>query len=72
MLLSDLIYDISPDANSDCELAATIETVSPDPRSLWVPFLALSLKRIDCKAVAQALLIQAGKWNPARESPEAI
>jgi hypothetical protein len=31
---------------------------------LWAPILALALSRIDVRVVAQALLIQTGKWAP--------
>jgi hypothetical protein len=41
-----------------------IGSVTPSPDSLLQPIFARALARIDCFAVAKALLIRAGKWNP--------
>jgi hypothetical protein len=40
--------------------------------TLWRPLLALTFSRIDCRAVAEALLIQAGKWAPSKQRPEVL
>jgi hypothetical protein len=48
-----------------------IGTVWESDDSLWQPILALAAQRIDCHTAAQALLMQAGKWAPVREMPEA-
>jgi hypothetical protein len=45
--------------------------VSNDADSLWQPILCDALNKISFEDVAQALLIQAGKWNPDTDLPEA-
>ena len=39
---------------------------------LWRPSHGHSFGQINCNVVAEALLIQVGKWAPSKEPPEAI
>jgi hypothetical protein len=41
-----------------------------DSAALWQPLLRLAFKRVDRQAIAEALLIRAGKWAPDKELPE--
>jgi hypothetical protein len=34
--------------------------------SLWLPLFANVVRRIECKTVAHALLMRAGKWTPGK------
>jgi hypothetical protein len=71
--LEDLLADAVPDCAFDA--APEIGNVSHAPgerdRALWLPILACALDGIDCAVVAEALLIQARKWAPSGEIPEA-
>ena len=70
-LLEEALDDVKMDALDDIE-GPEIGCVWNDPASLWKPLLTLAFYQIDCRAVAEALLIRAGKWAPDKELPEAI
>jgi hypothetical protein len=67
-LLVDVLHDDLPGDRSF--LGPQIGQVGRNAESLWGPLLALALNRVDCHAAAEALLIQAGKWAPIKETPE--
>jgi hypothetical protein len=46
-----------------------IGDVDGSEESLWAPILYNAARDIDCHAVAQALLIRAGKWAPNIDQP---
>jgi hypothetical protein len=48
-----------------------IGVVDGSHSSLWLPIALRGLRRVDLKAVAQAILIRAGKCAPDKERPEA-
>lgn len=49
---------------------ARLGEVSDDTESLFLPMVGLAVGNVDCHAVAEAILIRHGKWNPDREPPE--
>lgn len=63
--LSEVVNGLSPVDDSD-----EIGEVDAGPESLFNPLLKLAIDRIDLHAVAQAMLIRAGKWAPDRERPD--
>jgi hypothetical protein len=70
-----LLGDIKDEYDPDSPWPASVDDSDypqefGDHRSLWVPLLILSFDRIACQRVAEALLIQAGKWHPDKEVPE--
>jgi hypothetical protein len=71
-LLQDIVEEAVPDEASPPYAIKELGDVSGDNESLWQPLLLDVVKQICFDEVAQALLIQAGKWNPDTELPEAI
>jgi hypothetical protein len=69
-LLTELLADVVPDVADDS--AFPLGGVWNSPESLWKPILAHAIWTVDCQAVAEALLIRAGKWNPSKEPPECV
>jgi hypothetical protein len=72
--LTDLLGDIEANYDPDSPWPASVNDSDypaefGEYRSLWIPLLVLSFDRIDCQRVAEALLIQAGKWNLSKEIP---
>jgi hypothetical protein len=47
-----------------------IGAVGDSDDSLWQPLLALAAQNIEYGAVAEALVIRAGKWAPETEIPD--
>jgi hypothetical protein len=71
-ILDDLGYDwgAHPDM---CELFARNPLHGAPGESLFLPLLVEAMDRIDCYAVAEALMIRAGKWAPGPiETPKAV
>jgi hypothetical protein len=74
----EILFDIAPELDNDLLEIGKIETplwshtADGHADSLLQPIFAVALSRIDFQAVAEALLIQAGKWNPSKVGPEAI
>jgi hypothetical protein len=73
--LQEILYNTEPDLDlnsrgSEIGVIWRDATGQPSDISLLHPIFALALYRIDCQAVAEALLIQAGKWTPCKEPPE--
>jgi hypothetical protein len=64
-ILNEIVDELSPVDESD-----EIGQVGADPEALFNPLLKLAIGRIDLHAVAQAMLIRAGKWAPDRERPD--
>jgi hypothetical protein len=72
-LLADLLEETTPVGDfTGGEQEHEIGNVWNSPESLWKPIFASALSRIDCHAVAEAMLIQAGKWTPSKELPEIL
>jgi hypothetical protein len=59
-------------ANIGVDLGEGIGPVSPNPETLFFPLFASAISEIDCRLIAQAFLIRAGKWSPSTETPEVI
>ncbi|HWY88247.1 MAG TPA: hypothetical protein VNX28_16165 [Gemmataceae bacterium] len=73
--LREIVHDVAPGLDPDCIGTWAIgaaEDNQNSPDSLLLPILALGLGRIDHGAVAEALLIRAGKWSPSKVLPELI
>ena len=68
-ILSELLWEQAPDLDPDLG-EYEIGTVQDGPDWLLNPILSNALTRIDCQAVAVALLIQAGRWAPMNEPHE--
>ena|SRR5438128_740977 len=71
-ILADRLYDLMEDAlpldrpSETCEIGE----VWDDDEALWAPLLVIAAERVCFDLVAEALLIQAGKWAPDTEMPE--
>ncbi len=76
-ILEKILDDVASTLDIDDELLEigtvwTDEQGRPVGKALWQPILALAFGQIDCRTVAEALLIRHGKWNPSQEPPEII
>jgi hypothetical protein len=69
-LLEDVLEEGTPVGPLLDQPHLEIGCVRNSPHSLWEPILALALGRVSCGVVAQALLMQAGKWAPEKDMPE--
>jgi hypothetical protein len=69
--LADLLANVLEEVVLDIP-ERDIGDVDNDPVSLTSPILRVALAQIDCRAVAEALLRDAGKWAPDPTRPTAI
>jgi hypothetical protein len=46
--------------------------VSREVETLWAPIVSNAFQSINYQAVAKAMLIQARKWSPSKNNPEAL
>src|SRR5258708_5663223 len=63
--LEQLLAETAPHTTAP-EHARRIGDVDDSPESLWIPIFASARLGISCPLVAEALLIQAGRWVPNR------
>jgi hypothetical protein len=75
ILWEEVAPDLDPDigvVNVQIGVIPRTEHGKPSADLLLQPILSLALQRINLAAVAEALLIRAGKWNPSKEPPELV
>jgi hypothetical protein len=70
--LSELLKDVLYDAHGLQEGEHEIGLVWQSDEALLMPIMHYALNQIATDAVAEALLIAAGKWAPNRDLPEVI
>ena len=69
--LAKMLGAIVDDLRTGAECDDLDPAAGPEPEWLTRALLAEALGQIDCWAVAVALMIDAGKWNPDDSIPEA-
>jgi hypothetical protein len=73
-ILQNLLEEYMIDFDADLDEAAIEDLWKDDSpsntRCLFLPIFSLALSRIDYLSVAEAILIQHGKWNPEKHLPE--
>ena len=71
ILFEEVAPHLDPDVNPlEIGTIGFDSPVRPSADSLLLPIFAIALQQIDFGAVAEALLIRAGKWSPSKTLPE--